>query len=183
MNILILDGNTANPHTGLDVYVKRLIDVLQAHQHTVEHAKLAEKKIKYCTGCWRCWVKNPGQCFVSDDSHDICHRFIHSDFVLFASPVIMGFTSAVLKRLQDKLIPLLHPYIEIVENECHHRKRYDSYPRLGLLLETSRDDDDENVEIIEQIYKRFALNFRSELCFTKLTHQPIEEVVHEINRL
>jgi multimeric flavodoxin WrbA len=120
---------------------------------------------------------------VQDDSHDICRAVIHADWVVFASPVRMGFTSALLKQAQDKMIPLLHPYIEIIQGECHHRKRYDAYPKLGLLLQRSRDTDQEDLDIIEQIYQRFALNFRSRLYFMKTTDDPIDEVCHAIDTL
>ena len=183
MNILLIDGNTDSRINKLEKYLNGLVNLLINNNHSVKHIKLRDKKINYCTGCWSCWVKTPGKCFVSDDSHDICYDFIHSDFVLFASPIIMGFTSALLKRLQDKLIPLVHPYIEIVQNECHHKKRYESYPNLGLLLDKSPNSDDEDVEIIENIYKRFSLNLKSELCFTKITNHNIEDVVHAINTI
>ncbi len=182
MKILLIDGNTDH-NNKLDQYLNNIVDLLNNSDHTLEHIKLEEKRIKYCIGCWSCWVKTPGKCFVSDDSHDICHKIIHSDFVLFASPIIMGFTSAILKRLQDKLIPLLHPYIEFVQNESHHHKRYESYPRLGLLLDKDANSDDEDVEIINDIYKRLALNFKSELVFTITTEQEIGEMIYAIDNI
>jgi hypothetical protein len=43
MNILVLAGNTADSHPELDGYVKRLIDVLYCHHHTIGHIELAKK--------------------------------------------------------------------------------------------------------------------------------------------
>jgi len=183
MNILLIDGIPDISNTKFGKYLNGLVKLLVKNNHSVKHIKLRDKNIKYCIGCWSCWVKTPGQCFVSDDSHKICYDFINSEFVLFASPIIMGFTSALLKQLQDKLIPLLHPYIEIIQNESHHKKRYESYPKLGLLLDKSEDADNEDIEIISNIYSRFSLNFRSKHCFTKMTNQNIEEVFHAINNI
>ncbi len=181
MKILILNGNPHNDGKSLDNYIDELTRSLTGKNHSVSTIKLSEKRIKYCIGCWSCWVKTPGKCFVSDDSHEICYEFIRSDVVLFASPIIMGFTSALLKKIQDKMIPLLHPYIEIVQNESHHRKRYSSYPKLGLLLEKGGDSDDDDVEIIKNIYRRFSLNFRSELIFSGTTTEKIEDLSHAID--
>jgi len=183
MKILILDGNPNSDLKTFDQYVKNLSDSLGTHKHQVNQIKLREKDIKYCTGCWSCWWKTPGECAFADDSHNICREYINSDFVLFASPVIMGFSSAVLKKVQDKLIPLIHPYFTIDHHEFHHRPRYERYPKLGLLLEKSKDTDEEDIQIISDIFKRFAINLKSELCFTKLATQPIEEVSHAINNL
>jgi len=114
MKITILNGNPDVNNAKFDNYLKNLSDLLESSNHTVTILKLREWDIKYCTGCFGCWVKTPGECVVPDDTRDIRREYIHSDFVLFASPVIMGFTSALLKKAHDKRIPLLHPYFELV---------------------------------------------------------------------
>jgi len=120
---------------------------------------------------------------VADGSSDVCREFIDSDFVLFASPIIMGFTSALIKKAHDKLIALVLPYIGIYRDECHHVPRYEKYPRLGLLLEKGRDTDEEDVEIIADIYRRDASNFHTSFCFARLTSGPIDKVANEINSI
>jgi multimeric flavodoxin WrbA len=139
--------------------------------------------LEYCIGCWGCWVKTPGQCVISDDSGAICREYISSDLVMFTSPIIMGFTSALLKKAHDKLIPLIHPYFERFENEVHHIGRYDKYPLMGLLLEKAQDTDEDDIEIISDIYHRSAINFKTSLCFCGDTDAPVEEVAHEIDRI
>ena len=118
-----------------------------------------------------------------DDSATIRHDYINSNFVLFASPVIMGFISAMLKKTQDKLIPLLLPYFEMVHGEVHHQGRYEKYPRIGLLLEKNDNTDEEDIEIISDIYGRTAINFKTSFCFSKLTSDPVEEAANEINSI
>ncbi|MFQ5892203.1 MAG: hypothetical protein ACE5HW_05370, partial [Candidatus Methanofastidiosia archaeon] len=120
---------------------------------------------------------------VKDGSHDICREYINSDFVLFASPIIMGFTSALLKKAHDKLIPLIHPYFGIFQDEVHHLSRYEKYPLMGLLLEKCRETDDEDIKIISDIYMRDAINFKTSFCFTKFIDDSIEEVTNEINSI
>ena len=58
-------------------------------------------------------MRTPGECAKRDDSEVVCRAVITSDLVVLASPLIMGFTSALLKRGIDQFIPLIHPYIEI----------------------------------------------------------------------
>jgi multimeric flavodoxin WrbA len=183
MKITILNGNPDVNNAKFDTYLKNLSDLLESSKHTVTILKLREKDIKYCTGCFGCWVKTPGECVVPDDTRDIRREYIHSDFVLFASPVIMGFTSALLKKAHDKLIPLIHPYFELVQNEVHHLSRYDKYPLMGLLLEKGTDTDEEDFRIISDIYRRDAINFKTSFCFATLTSDPVEEVANEINRI
>ncbi|RJS78658.1 flavodoxin family protein [Methanophagales archaeon] len=183
MKITILNGNPNADNVKFDNYLKELSDLLESSNHTVTILKLREMDIRYCLGCFGCWVKTPGECIVADDSRDICREYINSDFVLFASPIIMGFTSTLLKKAHDKLIPLIHPYLEIVRNEFHHLARYEKYPRIGLLLEKSKSADKRDIKIISGIYMRDAINLKTSFCFTRLTTDPVEEVANEINRL
>jgi len=95
----------------------------------------------------------------------------------------MGFTASLMKKMPDKTIPLLHPYIELDHGECHHQKRDTKYPTLGLLLEKGADTDAEDIEIINQAMRRYALNFKSNLQFTRFSTDSITEVCDAINRI
>jgi len=183
MKITILNGNPDPDNQKFDDYLNNLIKFLELSDNSVVDFKLREMKIRHCRGCFGCWVKTPGQCIYKDDSNDICREYINSDFILFASPLVMGFTSAVLKIAMDKLIPVLHPYIELVDNkECHHEKRYDKeYPFIGLLIEREDDTNSEDIEIVSDIYVRFAIDFKTSLSFVKQTDIPVQEVSNEIN--
>ena len=183
MRIFILDGNPDPENGPFHTFLEELERSLEARQVRVTITTLREKEIGFCTGCWGCWVKTPGECVIADDSQEVCRNFINSDLVIFLSPVIMGFTSAMLKKTQDRLIPLLHPHIELVDGESHHKKRYPAYPKLGLVVEKAGDTDDGDLRIIRDIYRRFALNFKSELSFMKTTGDPVEEIADEIGHL
>ena len=106
---------------------------------------------------------------------------MNSDFTLLASPMAMGFVSALLKKMQDKLVPIIHPYIKLVRGESRHRRRYDRYPVLGLLLEVEADTDREDLELTVSMQSQFALDMRSRLAVARLVTQPVEELVSEID--
>jgi len=97
----------------------------------------------------------------------------------------MGFVSSVLKKTMDRMIPLLHPYIVFVQKESHHRKRYKNYPAISLILGRSDNSDDRDIAITTGIFKRFALNFKSQLHFTAFADNPerVGEVMDEINAI
>ena len=56
-------------------------------------------------------------------------------------------------------------------------------PHLGLLLEPEEDTDDEDIGIVTDMHKRLAINFHSELKFTRTTKDPVTEVVYEISNI
>ena len=108
---------------------------------------------------------------------------INCELLVYASPLLMGMTSAVLKRASDRMIPLLMPYIRIVDGACRHAKRYESYPRTALLVEPERDTDEEDLGIVEDIYRQIAYDFRSELVFTGTTDRSAREVADALGGL
>ena len=183
MKILILDGNPDQSNMQFEEYLADLTEELHGLDNEAMQIKLRDMDIRYCTGCWGCWVKTPGKCVFTDDSQDVCREYIRSDFVLMASPVLMGFTSALLKKTQDRLIGLLHPYIVFVENESHHYERYEKYPKNGLLVDRSPNTDDEDIQIIKNMFHRFSLNFKTELAFFGLTVQDAKEVARAIDNI
>jgi multimeric flavodoxin WrbA len=181
MKITMLNGNPNADNVAFDNYLRELSHHLELRHHTVNVFNLREMDIKYCVGCFSYWVKTPGKCIKKDNSGDICRAYINSDLVLFASPVIMGFTSALLKKTHEKLLPLVHPYLEFVQTEVRHLARYEKYPLMALLLEKGNDTDEEDIKIISDIYRRDAINFKTQFCFTKLTSDPLGEVADEID--
>jgi hypothetical protein len=54
---------------------------------------------------------------------------------------------------------------------------------MGLILQPDSDTDEEDIEMITNIYRRDSLNFHADLVFTALTSDSIEKVVNEINGL
>jgi len=180
MKIIIMNGNGNPQNQGFDEYVNRLRAALTAEQHTVTSFTLRDMDIKFCTGCFGCWVKTPGECVVKDASHDVCRAVINSDFLLWAAPLRMGFPDAASKKMMDKSIPLIHPYFVVDHGEAHHRPRYEHYPRIGLLLEKEADTDAEDLRIVSDILSRTVLNMKSRLEFSFTTEQPVDAVTRAI---
>ncbi len=180
MKIVILDGQIQSENNKWSTYMSKLSSDLMKNGHEVKHFILKDHKINRCTGCFGCWVKTPGTCVIKDDSQEINRAIIHADFMLWASPLVTGFASSFLKNKLDRFIPLIHPYFEVVNGEAHHRARYPKYPLYGLLLQPGKDDSEEDVRLVEQIFSRTALNSKSWLTFSATTDQPVEEVLEKI---
>ena len=178
MKITILNGNPEP--SSFDFYLSRLETSLENKHHEVTLVNLREINLSYCIGCFGCWVKTPGVCSAHDESCVMRRAVIQSEFTLWAAPLRMGFPSALLKKSLDKTIPLIHPYMVVDQGEAHHRKRYESYPRLGLLLEREQGTDAADLEIVTDIFSRIALNFKSRLEFSMTSDAPPGEVIENI---
>jgi len=165
----------------MDAQLSQFIQKLESNGHDVRLFTLRKLKLLNCVGCFSCWVKTPGLCVFPDASDTIRRNIIQSDLLIFASPIIMGFTSALMKKVQDKMIPLIHPSIAEIKGECHHKLRYPKYPEMALIYEKTRDTDVRDIIITRTIYKRFVINMKSKLRFFYGTHQNLKEAVYAID--
>ena len=180
MKITILNGSSDPARAGFETYLSSLAAALRGQGNQVELFTLREMKLNYCSGCFGCWNKTPGECVSADDGPRVCRSAIHADFLLWAAPLRMGYPDACLKKMMDKSIPLIHPYFAVVNGESHHRARYEHYPLCGLLVEAESDSDPGDLRIVSDLFRRTALNMKSALAFAHTTAVPAEEVARAI---
>lgn len=183
MKITILNGEMNLEESDFSVYIEKLSEGLR-QQNSVTVFPLHKMNLHYCTGCWSCWWKTPGKCATKDDAEEIFKSVVNSDFLIFASPLMAGFTSSALKKITDRFVALLHPYIKMKNGECHHLKRYEKYPDFGLVLKKEADTDDEDIAIVNDIYDRLSINFHGAKKFIKfIDNTKIEEIIYETNHI
>jgi multimeric flavodoxin WrbA len=162
--IVLVNGNPESGKDELNDFYSELESELKENGYRASAYKLSELEIKSCIGCWDCWWKTPGVCRQNDDVSPLLKEIINSDLTLFLSPLTMGMYSSKLKIFHERLIPLLHPYIEIRNQENHHIKRYPKYPKLAFVFEKG-DTTNEEWENISYILDRFAINFHSQIRY------------------
>jgi hypothetical protein len=101
---------------------------------------------------------------------------------VLASPLVLGFSSGLLKRSVEKLLPTLLPYIDGSTGECRHFPRYAKVPRLAVLYQDEPDTADEDRAISREIWTRMARNANTSLIACLSTTMATTEVVHAITR-
>ncbi len=176
MNITIINGT---PEKGWHEYEQRLIKAVEklSAEHSVSLFTVRDMDINYCRGCFGCWTKTPGLCFFRDGMDEILGEFPYTDFLIFVSPLKTGFITSETKKIMGRMLPTVLPYIKLFDGECHHPKRYDNDPVLGLLIYDDNPDE-RAVEITFSILDRYSLNFRGRRTFKKLVKpETIQEVL------
>ena len=111
--ILIMNGNPKSENKNFDKYLVQLSSSLKKKGNKVNILVLRKLKYKNCIGCDTCWLKTPGICVHKDDGPKILTEYINSDIVILSSPIIMGFASALIKRIQERFLALVHPFVYI----------------------------------------------------------------------
>ena len=181
--IVILNGNPDPNKYRLSDFLSELEERLIASGLSVITHSLSEKNIKSCLGCWDCWWKTPGICRQKDDAEQVLKDIINADLVVYTSPLIMGMYSALLKNFQDRMIPLIHPYIEIENGESRHRKRYSTYPQSAVILERS-DATPSEIENIKSIFQKIFKNFHGGIeVFELIEDTNPKEISHAISNI
>ena len=179
MRIVIVNGEP-DATSAFDGYVRGFASRLAEHGNDVRELTLRDMDLRGCTGCFGCWVKTPGECAQHDAGAELCRSVVNSDLVVFAAPMVMGYPSALVKRSVERLIPLLHPYIEIEGGEMHHRRRYDRYPDMALIVSAGSDTDAEDLELTRDLWGRIARNFKSRMALFAVADRSSKEVADEL---
>jgi hypothetical protein len=179
MQVILINGNPDSEKSAFDRYLEDFKNKLSAAGHSTRILTLREMNLGFCRGCFQCWHTTPGICSIKDDIVPIHKAVIHAELVIWASPLGKSYVSSLLKKVQERMIPLLHPYVEIVNGEIHHRGRYGNYPWHGVIVEKESDSTREELVIVQQIQDRYALNFRSKLIFFLTTDMSVSEAVHK----
>lgn len=116
---------------------------------------LKNQRIEDCTGCLTCWFKSPGKCVWSDDVNHLRDKLFQADYIIMASPVYLFSISSQLKRFLERLLfPLSKPEIQIVDGKLCHPTVIKGKPLKFLLLTTGAFDDTDDIEYMEQHFRR-----------------------------
>jgi hypothetical protein len=159
MDCLILNGNPRP--SGFDAWVRGFATEMEGGGSAVTIRTLRDEDIGFCNGCWTCWWATPGRCVKKDGMETILREAVKADLVIYASPLVMGTASSLVKKAQDRFIPLVHPYIELVDGE------------LG------KDDEERDLEIVRAMHERLARNMRCRFSFFATTAQTERDVARE----
>jgi multimeric flavodoxin WrbA len=138
-----------------------IIDAIRnLYNEPLNVVRLGDQPITACIGCWTCWLKTPGRCAMKDNMSESYPDYINSDTVILLMDTVQGFISHQAKAFLDRTIPHYHPYIEVVDGECHHVARYQSYPDMVFYFDTEGLTNGEE-QVIEDYLYRTAYHFKS----------------------
>ena len=156
MKVLILDGTKSNNNESTKIF-DLILEELKKLNWDITSIVLEDKDIDYCTGCFGCWVQTPGECVFKDYEENVVRNMIHSDLIIYLTPIMFGGYSSILKKALDRQIGRVLPYFTKIDGEVHHPKRYEKQQSLlsiGLLDKL----DTEKEEIFKTLVARNAIN-------------------------
>jgi len=106
MKILIINGS-ARGKGFCNTIAKELLKELNSLSDTSKSIEtsiftIAEKNIKFCTGCVSCCRDEKKYCFIDDDIHEAYKLMEEADSIVYISPIYESFISGILKNFFDR---------------------------------------------------------------------------------
>jgi len=124
MHLLVINGSPRGTSSNTDRLLRPFMEGAEAEGATVKRLYTNQLQISDCQGCFACWGKTPGECFLEDDMSMVLSEMGKADVVIWASPLYtFGITSS-LKRILDRMLPLASPEICQDEQGCYHPPRF-----------------------------------------------------------
>ncbi|MGL5171312.1 NAD(P)H-dependent oxidoreductase [Edwardsiella tarda] len=145
---------------------------LAAAGSVVVSVELDIRRIRPCVGCFKCWVKTPGACYITRDGvNELSARFTDMPRIVLLTQVLWGSYSADSKAFIDRCIQHLLPFFSIRHREMHHVPRYRHYPDWVVIGYQARSPEEQ--ETFRQLIQRNAINFFADkatgLCLEGVT--------------
>ena len=182
MKVLILDGTKYNNNESTKIF-DLLLEELKKLNWDVASIVLEDKNIAYCTGCFGCWVQTPGECVIKDYEETIVRNMVHSDLIIYLTPIMFGGYSSILKKALDRQISRVLPYFVKVNGEVHHSKRYEKQQSL-LSIGLVDKHDAEKEEIFKKLVARNAINMWApfQRAIIYLNNEDVSEFSNNFNK-
>jgi multimeric flavodoxin WrbA len=154
MDVVVLNGARTGDHK-----VDEVTDILQSNlaSANVSSYRLRDLKVADCVECFGCWVKTPGQCVIDDAAREIAYKMPRSDLIIYVTPIVFGGYSYELKKVLDRQISGILPFMERFEGEVHHPQRYDKRGKLAAIGVLPAPDASSE-EIFRTLLYRNSLN-------------------------
>jgi multimeric flavodoxin WrbA len=152
MKAMLVDGSFSH-----DALSQKTFDIartqLGGRGLQVEELVLRDKNVNDCIGCFGCWVRTPGLCVFDDFGREYAKMEMFCDFIVAVTPITYGGYSSLFKRVMDRQIGVLLPYMKVRDNETHHPLRYRYFPKFLVIGTTDKPNDHVEKTFSQLVYR------------------------------
>ena len=109
MIITLVNGIAESQYPDESRDISSVFNALKA-EHQVNLFDLNKLGIHPCSGCWTCWIKEPGKCVYDDDMVEIYKSTVKSDVLIWISQIKAGFVQSEIRKATERMFALLLHY-------------------------------------------------------------------------
>ncbi len=153
---ILVDGDD---HTAIYRELYALVnDYLNKNGFETETREVCRDDLKFCMGCFGCWIKKPGECVIEDGMADINRASMNSDVFVYLTPIVFGQFSTNIKTALERWLPNMLPYFHIrPDGSTMHPARYENNPHT-LVIGCGQNLSQEDAELFADITKKHRRN-------------------------
>lgn len=165
MRITVFYGSVHKQRGNTYVIIREFVEGARGAGAEVDVVLLAEKKIRDCIACLKCWTQTPGRCVQRDDMAELLDAFLASDLVVIATPVYNHNVTGILKTFLDRLTPIVDPHLVKMDNGMTgHVKNRQAFPKFGLIA-TGALPEQACCDFVSRYFHRLAVDLYTEVIF------------------
>lgn len=136
MKILVLNGSPRKEKGNTQMLVDYFIKGAESAGAKCETIYASDLSINNCRGCFACWKNTPGQCVMKDDMENTIIKMRQSDLIVYATPLYHYGMTSDLKKIIERTLPIVYPYIVNNGKKYSHPKRYQDFPEKFAVIST-----------------------------------------------
>ena len=143
MRILAINGSPKGKQSNTWRLTSSFIEGITAQEEdahgqapTVDALSVGALDIKPCRGCFSCWSKTPGKCYIHDDMQEIIEKILRADVVIWSFPLYYFGLPGPLKNLLDRQLPMSLPFMSVEAQNGGHPSRYDMSDKRTVVIST-----------------------------------------------
>jgi multimeric flavodoxin WrbA/putative sterol carrier protein len=166
-SVIIINASPRSGSGYTGQFAARFAEGIAEAGANVEEICLASLRIKTCTGCWRCWIKENGCVFDGkDDFYELFEKVNHADMIVYALPLYVDGMPSILKNYFDRSVRRVYPYICSDAKKMRHPRRIDRKNQTMTLLATCGFQEKTQLKALEAHFRAIAHNFHIPLIET-----------------
>ena len=141
MNILVINGSPKGINSNSYRLTAAFLEGMKQELKDIQTRELLINcmDIKPCQGCFSCWNRTPGQCYIQDDMQQVIQDLLWADITIWSFPLYYFTVPGPLKNLIDRQLPMVLPFMEEKEGQVgngNHPSRYDMNGKRTIVIST-----------------------------------------------
>ena len=168
-SVIIINASPRSDKGYTVQFVSRFAEGMIEAGAKVKEIYLSKLRIKNCTGCWHCWIRENGCVFDGkDDFHELFEKVNHADMIVYALPLYVDGMPSILKNYFDRSVSRVYPYICDDTKKMRHPRRIDRKNQTMTLLSICGFQEKTQFKALETHFRAIAHN----------SHIPLIETIY-----
>jgi hypothetical protein len=154
---LAINGSPRGAKGNTEQLLVSLLGGMEEAGSRTETLRASELRVEDCTGCFGCWTATPGRCWQQDDMERVLEAIRRAELIVWATPLYHFGMTARLKRILERTLPLVKPWIVPGKDRYTHPSRYPGEgPRAWILASNAGFPDPVHFEPLEAHVRTLA---------------------------